>query len=248
MPTSPNSLTITAMRRPWSAVRIRLRSVVFPAPRNPLRMMTGAFSDLALGSTIMARVEDGRIAVPWVVSLGGAIRRRITSRPPPSTQNPGRQGPSRNAAGTRAVPASTAVPSIDDRRLHATDRLAEGVAVLLLRVAADDRIDRQPLDLPTAPRGRLVLAVQLVGVDRRFFVHVDDGDVAVRTEANCPLLRVHLPDLRRVFAGHFHVVIEGQAALVDLRQQQRNGGLHAAEPGEAVPDRGLDHLAVDVAA
>jgi hypothetical protein len=47
---------------------MRLRSVVFPAPRNPLRMMTGAFSDLALGSTVMALVEDGRIAVPWVVS------------------------------------------------------------------------------------------------------------------------------------------------------------------------------------
>src|SRR4029077_15274667 len=89
---------------------------------------------------------------------------------------------------------STAAPSTDNRRLHATDRLADGLAVLHLHVAADDRIDRQPLDLPTAPWGRLVLCVQLVGVDRRFFVHVDDGDVAVRTEANCPLFRVHLPD------------------------------------------------------
>jgi hypothetical protein len=50
---------------------MRLRSVVFPAPRNPLRMMTGAFSDLALGSTVMALVEAWRrIAVPCV----GAIK------------------------------------------------------------------------------------------------------------------------------------------------------------------------------
>jgi len=54
---------------------MRLRSVVFPAARNPLRMMTAAFSDLALGSTVMALVGAWRrIAVPWVVSLGGAIK------------------------------------------------------------------------------------------------------------------------------------------------------------------------------
>src|SRR3954470_1746423 len=91
--------------------------------------------------------------------------------------------------------------SADDRRLHAADRLADGLAVLHLHVAANDRIDRQPLDLPTAPGRWFILAVQLVGVDRRFFIHVDDGDVSVRTEANCPLLRVHLPDLGRVLAG-----------------------------------------------
>src|ERR671930_1628388 len=42
MPTSPNSLTITAMRRPCSDIRMRLSKVVLPAPRKPVRMMTEA--------------------------------------------------------------------------------------------------------------------------------------------------------------------------------------------------------------
>mmetsp|Transcript_30604 Transcript_30604/g.94635 ORF Transcript_30604/g.94635 Transcript_30604/m.94635 type:complete len:293 (+) Transcript_30604:742-1620(+) len=40
MPTSPNSFSMTAMRLPCSAVRIWLRSVVFPEPRNPVKMVT----------------------------------------------------------------------------------------------------------------------------------------------------------------------------------------------------------------
>eukprot|EP01043_Picozoa_sp_COSAG02_P018379 COSAG02_NODE_857_length_16462_cov_4.801381_17_plen_162_part_00 len=39
--TSPNSFWMTASFRPWSADRIRLSSVVLPAPRNPVRIVTG---------------------------------------------------------------------------------------------------------------------------------------------------------------------------------------------------------------
>src|SRR5438552_2636408 len=40
-PTSPNSFSITAMRWPWSSLRMRLSSVVLPLPRKPVRMVTG---------------------------------------------------------------------------------------------------------------------------------------------------------------------------------------------------------------
>src|SRR5262245_47731025 len=70
MPTSPNSLTITATRRPCSAVRMRLSSVVLPDPRNPVRMMTealefGVFASAGIASTCarwppVARSVDDR--------------------------------------------------------------------------------------------------------------------------------------------------------------------------------------------
>ena len=41
MPISPNSFSMTAMRLPWFAVRMRLRRVVLPAPRKPVRTVTG---------------------------------------------------------------------------------------------------------------------------------------------------------------------------------------------------------------
>ena len=62
MPTSPNSLTMTATRRPCSAVRIRLRSVVLPEPRNPVRIMTGAFVARGFGSVLMPTKVD--VAAP----------------------------------------------------------------------------------------------------------------------------------------------------------------------------------------
>ena len=40
-PTSPNSFSITASFRPCRSERIRLSRVVFPAPRNPVRTVTG---------------------------------------------------------------------------------------------------------------------------------------------------------------------------------------------------------------
>src|SRR4051812_46528009 len=40
-PLSPNSFSITAILWPWSSFRMRLSSVVLPAPRKPVRMVTG---------------------------------------------------------------------------------------------------------------------------------------------------------------------------------------------------------------
>src|SRR6516164_801563 len=52
MPTSPNSLTITATRRPCSAVRIRLSNVVLPEPRKPVRIMTEALGSALIASKV----------------------------------------------------------------------------------------------------------------------------------------------------------------------------------------------------
>src|SRR6516225_3088875 len=59
MPTSPNSFMITATRRPCSAVKMRLSSVVLPEPRNPVRMMTGAFCVGFAAAVIVPR------CAPW---------------------------------------------------------------------------------------------------------------------------------------------------------------------------------------
>jgi hypothetical protein len=46
-PTSPNSFSITATLSPWLLVRMLLSSVVFPAPRKPVRTVTGTFVSAA---------------------------------------------------------------------------------------------------------------------------------------------------------------------------------------------------------
>ena len=46
IPSSPNSLTITAYFLPCRSVSIRLRRVVFPAPRKPVRTVTGTLEVL----------------------------------------------------------------------------------------------------------------------------------------------------------------------------------------------------------
>src|SRR4051794_38442588 len=107
MPTSPNSLTITATRRPCSAVRMRLSRVVLPEPRNPVRMMTEALGLGLFTSAVMA--------------------------------------PKMYPASPRCKPAADR--SVEDRRLHFSDRLADRLAVLHLHVAAHDRVDRHALHL-----------------------------------------------------------------------------------------------------
>ena len=53
-PTSPNSFSIMAKRRPWfGSSRMWLSSVVLPEPRKPVRMVTGTFF------TIFAHVPSG---------------------------------------------------------------------------------------------------------------------------------------------------------------------------------------------
>src|SRR6516164_10707167 len=217
MPTSPNSLTITATRRPCSAVRMRLSNVVLPEPRKPVRIMTEAL-------------------VSVLVAPGVVIPGKVGCFP----------------AGCKPQSAlgclSLITPLVDDRRLHLADDPAGRIAVLHLHVASYDGVHRHALHLPAAPRCRMVLAVKLVGVDGRFLVHIYDGEIAIGPEPDGPFLWIHLPDLGDVLALHFGIMVERHAALVHLRQQQRNVGFDAAEAGDAIPDRGLEHLAVDVTA
>src|SRR6202048_3972675 len=131
--------------------------------------------------------------------------------------------------------------------LYAADRLADGLAVAHLNVAANDGADRNSLHLPAVPWRGLVFAVQLGCIDGRFLVHVENGDVAVGAQATGALPGIDLPHPRRLLARHLDVLIEAHAALVHLGEDQGNAGLNAAEAGNAVPDRGLAQLAVGVA-
>src|SRR5262245_3272676 len=214
IPTSPNSLTMTATRRPCSAVRMRLSSVVLPEPRKPVRMMTEALE---------AGFVEADVIAAWKVG-------------------------STDATCKAATTLSSRRRRSEDRSLHLADHPADRLAVLHLHVAAHDGVDRQAFDLPAAPRRRMILAVQLLRIDGRLLVHVDDGEIAIGAEPDRALLGIHLPDLGDVLALHLDVVVERHAAFVHLREKQRNVGLDAAETGDTVPDRGLHHLAVDVAA
>ena len=60
----------------------------FARSEKPAQDDDGGFLGSAPGSTVMALVEAWRIAVPWVVSLGGAIKAWITSRPPRQNKIP----------------------------------------------------------------------------------------------------------------------------------------------------------------
>src|SRR5581483_8946028 len=107
---------------------------------------------------------------------------------------------------------------------------------------------RHAFDLPAVPRRGFVFAVQLVDVDRRFLVHIDDGDVAVGAETDRAFLRIDLPDFGGIFRSDFDVLIERQASFVDFGQDQRHAGFHAAETRDAIPDCRLGKLAVDIRA
>src|SRR5689334_25295955 len=123
MPTSPNSLTMTATRRPCSAVRMRLRRVVLPEPRNPVRMTTGAFGLSKVGAEgMLIRWIPG---LPHASVVAASLRRDKVRRPP--------------AAAPRRC------RSVDDRGLHLANHLADRFAVFHLHVAAHDGIDRQTL-------------------------------------------------------------------------------------------------------
>ncbi len=62
MPSSPNSLTITAMRRPSALSSMCRSKVVLPAPRKPVTMVTGSFARVFMGSPCSARRACGRVA------------------------------------------------------------------------------------------------------------------------------------------------------------------------------------------
>jgi hypothetical protein len=65
MPISPNSFSMTAIRIPWCSVRIRLRRVVLPEPRKPVRTVTGTRSSIgasvAVASVVVIRVRLLRV-------------------------------------------------------------------------------------------------------------------------------------------------------------------------------------------
>src|SRR3954452_18975741 len=61
-PASPNSLTITAMRRPSACVSRERNSVVLPAPRNPVRTVTGTrdIAEFSSGRALQPERKPGR--------------------------------------------------------------------------------------------------------------------------------------------------------------------------------------------
>ncbi|MCY1240211.1 hypothetical protein D9M72_530470 [compost metagenome] len=60
MPNSPNSLTITAMRRPWALSSMWRSSVVLPEPRKPVTMVTGSLASVFIGCPMakLAGIRD----------------------------------------------------------------------------------------------------------------------------------------------------------------------------------------------
>src|SRR2546427_1173251 len=95
-----------------------------------------------------------------------------------------------------------------DRTLHAADGLADRFTITHLNVAANNRANRNPFYVPSVPGRGFVFAVQFVRVDCSFLFHVDDRNVAVGAETNGAFPRINLPDLGRVFASQFDVVIQ----------------------------------------
>src|ERR687896_2752044 len=100
--------------------------------------------------------------------------------------------------------------NLDQRLEHTADRFATRLAIAHLHMTSHNGAYRHAFDLPTMPWGRLVFAMQLVYVDGAFFIHIDDGDIAVGAKPDCAFLRVDLPNLSRIFASHFDILIERQ--------------------------------------
>src|SRR5436853_965630 len=78
MPSGPYSFSITAMRCPCGCARMRFRSVVLPAPRKPVRTVTGssAWSMLDRGQSKRgAKCRAKRVGPP------AAVRGRYNLRP-----------------------------------------------------------------------------------------------------------------------------------------------------------------------
>src|SRR5215467_9939111 len=115
-------------------------------------------------------------------------------------------------------------------------------------MATNDGGRGKPFYFPAVPRRRFVLAVELVHVDGAFLIHIDNGYVAVRAQTDGAFLRIDLPNFCRVFAGDFDVLVQRKSALVDLGKDERNAGLDAAETGDAIPNRRLGELAVNMGA
>ena len=78
-PTSPNSFSITAIRRPCRSVRMRLSKVVLPEPRKPVRTVTGTRSSESMRSVMVKEVSNSAVGeqadYEVVIDLGqGAVQ------------------------------------------------------------------------------------------------------------------------------------------------------------------------------
>lgn len=89
----PNSFSITAIRRPCGCVRMKLRSVLLPAPRKPVMMVTGTAAAppgaalLVLGALVVA-VGDAGAAAPPPEAASGAWGTGTRSGIEPSSSLP----------------------------------------------------------------------------------------------------------------------------------------------------------------
>ncbi len=82
-PVSPNSFSITAILSPCFSVRMRFRSVVFPAPRKPVRMVTGIRSFSGFGTAAMRYLSAGagtKESNVWATNDSSRSRTMNTSR------------------------------------------------------------------------------------------------------------------------------------------------------------------------
>ncbi|MCY1233990.1 hypothetical protein D9M72_465570 [compost metagenome] len=101
MPSSPNSLTTTAMRRPSALPRMWRSSVVLPLPRKPVTMVTGILALLCVMEWMLSGAQGAR-------GIGRAARawrtRRRTARPLQRGAAGANQTALYRRRSTRAVP------------------------------------------------------------------------------------------------------------------------------------------------
>src|ERR1700722_11558135 len=130
-------------------------------------------------------------------------------------------------------------------RRHLLDRVngAAGAARFLLQdsvlhhePAAHDGMDRQCRGLPSMPWRNLGARLDQRVVDGPGPLEVDDGDIGVRADRQCPLARIKPPDLRGRLRAPAHIVLQRGPAAVNLGQHQRHLGLDAGKSAIDGPD------------
>src|ERR1700723_2621887 len=109
-------------------------------------------------------------------------------------------------------------------------------AVLHDKVAAHDGVDRQRRAFPTLPGRDFRVRLDLGVVDGPAAVHVNDRDVRVGADRQRTLARIESPKLGRIVRAPAHIVADGGAAAIDLRQHQRHLGLDAGKAAIDGPD------------
>jgi hypothetical protein len=80
---------------------------------------------------------------------------------------------------------------------HLATNFADDVAVAHDDLSPDDRRHRRAFRRRAVERVHMVHAVEVVIADRAFLTQVSDREIAVGANRDCPLLRVHVPRIRR---------------------------------------------------